>query len=168
MDLRLRPLRIGDEEAALDAQDELASEGFPFLLAWEPNGSWAEYVERLEHIRRGQDLPPGWVPSSFLGAELDGALVGRISVRHSFNEFLANFGGHIGYAVRPTYRRRGIATEILRQGVIIARAEGVEQILVTCEEDNVGSAAIIERLGGVLEDVRVDPEGTAMRRYWIR
>jgi predicted acetyltransferase len=51
---------------------------------------------------------------------------------------------------------------------VIARAEGVEEVLITCEEDNVGSIAVIERLGGVMEDVRIDPEGIPKRRYWVR
>jgi predicted acetyltransferase len=167
-ELRLRPLKAEDEKPAQEAHDELAGEGHSFLLGWEPQVSWSQYVKRLERIRSGHDLPSGWVPSAFLIAELKGALVGRISLRHRLTDFLENFGGHIGYAVRPAYRRRGIATEILRQGVIIARAEGIEQILVTCDQSNRASASIIARAGGVLEDVRVDPEGIPRERYWIR
>ena len=66
----------------------------------------------------------------------------------------AHEGGHIGYAVRPAHRRRGYATEILRQSLIVARAVGVDGVLVTCDDDNVGSAAVIERCGGVLESDR--------------
>ena len=65
----------------------------------------------------------------------------------------ASQGGHIGYAVRPAHRRRGYATEILRQSLIIARAVGVDRVLVTCDDTNVGSSAVIEACGGVLDDV---------------
>ena len=58
-------------------------------------------------------------------------------------------------------------TEILRQAVIIARAHGVDRVLVTCDEDNLGSAKAIERQGAVFEDTRVDPDGITKRRYWI-
>ncbi len=77
-------------------------------------------------------------------------------------------GGHIGYAVRPGHRGRGYATAVLRQALVVARAEGVEQVLVTCEESNAASAAVITRCGGVLEDVHVDADGRRTRRYWIR
>jgi predicted acetyltransferase len=60
------------------------------------------------------------VPATFLVAEVDRALVGRVSIRHELNAFLADVGGHIGYGVRPRYRGRGFATEILRQALVIA------------------------------------------------
>ena len=96
-----------------------------------------------------------------------GTLAGRVSVRHEFNDFLAAYGGHIGYCVRPRFRRRGLATEILGQALIIARAHGVDRVLVTCDEDNLASAKVIESHGGVLEDRRLDPDGVLKRRYWI-
>jgi predicted acetyltransferase len=96
-----------------------------------------------------------------------GELVGRSSIRFELNEFLRHKGGHVGYAVRPAFRRRGHATEILRQSLVIARAGGVDAVLVTCADDNVGSAAVIERCGGVLEGVVADAGHAAFRRYWI-
>jgi predicted acetyltransferase len=56
---------------------------------------------------------------------------------------------------------------MLEQALVVARAAGVEDVLVTCDDDNAASAAIIERAGGVLEDVRARPDGIGMRRYWI-
>lgn len=94
-------------------------------------------------------------------------IVGRVSIRHELTPFLADVGGHIGYGVRPGYRRRGYAGEILRQALVIARAEGVDQVLVTCDDDNIASSQAIERHGGVLEDVRVAQNGVRKRRYWI-
>jgi predicted acetyltransferase len=78
-----------------------------------------------------------------------------------------SIGGHIGYCVRPAHRGQRYATEILRQGLIVARAEGIDRVLVTCDEDNVASARVIERSGGILEDIRADRDGPAKRRYWI-
>ncbi len=95
------------------------------------------------------------------------ACVGRVSIRHELNPFLTDFGGHIGYAVRPRYRGRGFASEILRQALVLARAEGIERVLLACDDDNLASIAIIERHGGVLEDTRIDPDGIAKRRYWV-
>ena len=93
-------------------------------------------------------------------------VVGRSSIRFELNDFLRVEGGHIGYAVRPAHRRRGYATEILRQSLIVARAGGVDRALVTCDDDNVGSAAVIEANGGVLENI-IDVDGVPLRRYWI-
>jgi predicted acetyltransferase len=167
MALRLRPLRRDNETEALSAHIELSADEFPFLLNWDPGEPWADYVRKLDGYRYGVDLPEGWVPSTFLGAFVDGELVGRASIRYELNDFLTNFGGHIGYCVRPAHRRHGYAGEILRQGLVIARAAGVDRVLVTCDDDNAASATVIERNGGVLDDVRAQPDGPPRRRYWI-
>jgi predicted acetyltransferase len=80
---------------------------------------------------------------------------------------LFNYGGHIGYGVRPEFRRRGYATEILRQSLGYIRELGVADVLMTCLDENVGSATVIETCGGELENI-VDLEGKPLRRYWIR
>ncbi len=167
MDLRLRPLRVDDEQEARAAQAELANDGFTFLLGWDSEEPWTRYLERNRRHRRGLDLPADRVPAAFLVAEVDSALVGRVSIRHELDDFLTSFGGHIGYGVRPRFRGQGIATEILRQSLVIARSEGVERVLVTCDDRNLASGKVIERLGGELEDVRIDAHGCRMRRYWI-
>jgi predicted acetyltransferase len=101
--------------------------------------------------------------------EVAGKLVGRVSIRHELNAYLAELGGHIGYAVRPEFRRRGYATGILRQSLLVAQELGIDQALVTCDDENAGSARVIERCGGVLADVVPGPDGSApKRRYWAR
>jgi predicted acetyltransferase len=168
VDLRLRPLRVDDESEARAAHAELAEDGFSFLLDWERGVRWATYLEMLGARRRGLDLPADRVPATFLVADVGRAVVGRVSIRHELNAFLAQFGGHIGYGVRPAHRGRGHATEILRQSLVIARAEGVDRVLVVCDQSNLASATIIRRLGGRLEDVRAGEGGsTPIERYWI-
>ena len=167
--LRLRPLRSSDEAAAIAAHQELAyADDFEFLLAYHSDDKWDDYVHRLEDQRRGEALPQGWVPGTFRVAVVGDRIVGRISVRHRLNDYLSMIGGHLGYAVVPSLRRRGLATEMLRQALVIARSEGVDRVLVTCDEDNVGSFRAIERCGGVLESVVPgEVDGPRKRRYWI-
>lgn len=167
--LTLRPLRLDDEAAFIAAHEEMALEGFTFGLGYEVGESFAGYVSALD-ARQGAN-PPGrwshWVRSTFLLAEVDGVIVGRSSIRFELNEFLAHEGGHIGYGVLRAHRRRGFATAILRQSLRIAREEGVDRVLVTCDDDNTGSAAVIERCGGMLDSVVNGAEGNRVRRYWI-
>ncbi|MGA2012191.1 MAG: GNAT family N-acetyltransferase [Solirubrobacteraceae bacterium] len=107
------------------------------------------------------------MPATFLVAEVDGAIVGRASIRHELNDHLAAVGGHSGYGVRPGSRRRGYASEIVRQSLTVARAEVVGRVLLIYDDANVELAAMIERSGGVLEERRVAEDGSRMHRYWI-
>jgi predicted acetyltransferase len=166
--LRLRPLRLDDESAFAAAHRVMAAEGFTFGLGYKPGMEWSEYLRTLAEQRAGVNLPAGSVPGTFLVADVAGKIAGRVSIRYALNDFLAREGGHIGYAVLPPHRRRGHATEILRQSLVIARANGVERVLVTCDDGNVGSAAVIEACGGRLDSVLPAASGTALiRRYWI-
>jgi predicted acetyltransferase len=166
--LRLRPLRLEDEADARKAHAELEEEGFAFLLGWDTQEPWAKYLHKRDDNRRGIGLSPRWVPSTFLGAFCGRDLVGRISIRHKLNDFLLEEGGHVGYCVRPAQRGQGFANEILRQGLVIARAEGIDRVLLTCDDDNLASARIIERHGGILEDIRPGTDGgPPKRRDWI-
>ena len=163
----LRSLLPTDEQNAILAHHELALDNFEFLLGYDEGMNWIAYLKILENEHLNQDLPEGRVPATFLVAVRDGTIVGRTSIRHSLNEFLFNYAGHIGYGVRPRSRGQGIATEILRQSLEIIHALGVTDVLMTCDDDNLGSAKVIEAFGGVLEN-RVDFEGVIKRRYWIR
>jgi predicted acetyltransferase len=92
--------------------------------------------------------------------------LGAVDLRHCLSDVLLHIGGHIGYSIRPSARRRGLATWALGAVLPEARALGLERVLVTCDDDNIGSARTIERNGGVLEDVRTTDIGIK-RRYWI-
>lgn len=165
--LRLRPLRSEDEERARAAHEELGD--YNFFLDYCVHDPWADFIDRMQQQRRGIDIEPNHVRAAFLVACVGDRIVGRTSIRFDFNEYLAQAGGHIGYAVLPLHRRQGYATEILRQSLVIARSEGVDNVLVTCDVDNAGSRLVIERCGGEFDGIVYDAkEGVNKRRYWIR
>jgi predicted acetyltransferase len=109
-------------------------------------------------------LPEGQVPNELLWI-VDGdpeELVGFVSIRFELNDWLFEEGGHVGYSVRPSRRRQGYAGRALALSLERLRERGIERVLVTCDDDNLGSARTIERAGGVQEDLR-----HGKRRYWI-
>lgn len=168
MDVRLRPLRPDDETVALAAHAELAALGFEFLLGWDVAVDWTRYLDHRAAQQRGEGLGKMLVPSTFLLAERAGEVVGRVSIRHRLNELLLHEGGHIGLGVRPRFQRQGLGTQMLCQALVVARSYGIDRILITCDDDNLASAAMIECCGGVLESVVDNAEGTRpVRRYWV-
>ena len=106
--------------------------------------------------------PNGWCTGTYRWMVDDGTVVGRISLRHELSPWLLEVGGHIGYAVRPSARRRGHATAALGLMRGVAAEHGIDPVLVTCDVDNVGSRRVIEANGGVLEDVRGEK-----LRFWV-
>ena len=169
-EIRLRPVRDEDEAAIRAADLEFAPDDFDFSLGLDPGVEWSAYRQAMTDSHLGVNLPEARVPATFLVAVMDDRVAGRVSIRHELNDWLLREGGHIGYGVRPAFRRRGVATEMLRQSLVVARAHGVDRVLVTCDDDNVGSAAVIERCGGRLDPQRPlsDGPGTPKRRYWIK
>jgi predicted acetyltransferase len=169
VDLVLRVPRQSEEAEFLRAHRATSPSLPHFLHHYEEGMSFRRYLEVLAEHERGENLPADFVPSTFLFAFAGTSIVGRVAIRHSLNPYLERFGGHIGYAVVPEYRRQGYATEILRQSLRIARQRlGLTRVLLTCDDDNVGSIKTIEKSGGVLESIITGPDGdTPKRRYWI-
>lgn len=168
--LILRRLTLADERTFLSALENWDnSPGFMFFSGYDSKMSFADYLESLAKRERGENLPPGHVPDTMLCGFVDGEIVGRLAIRHSLNEFLLKVGGHIGYGVLPKFRKQGFATEMLKQSLPMALELGISNVLVTCDDNNIGSLKTIEACGGTLENkVEVAPDKPLKRRYWIK
>lgn len=167
-ELILRLPREDEEEEFLQAHRATSPEVPTFLHHYREGMPFRRYLQALEDQRLGTNLPPRYVPTTFLFAFLESRIVGRVSIRHSLNNFLLRIGGHIGYVIVPEFRRRGYATRLLGLALGIARRElGIGRVLVTCADDNVGSIRTIEKNGGILENTVPGLDGRPLRRYWI-
>lgn len=112
---------------------------------------------------------PDRVPDSvffLLDGERD-RLLGAVNIRHYLNESLLYSGGHIGLGIRPSERRKGYATQMIRLALEECRKLGIQRVLMTCDKDNLGSAGSIIRNGGVLDSEFVNEDGEIEQRYWI-
>lgn len=96
----------------------------------------------------------------------DRRLIGMIDIRHRLNDYLLNFGGHIGYSIRKSERQRGYGTEMLELGLKECRKLNINKVLITCDKDNVASAKTILNNGAKLEN-ELQVGKTVIQRYWI-
>ena len=126
--------------------------------------SWLEHTYKIE----SNDTCPSHLVSAhtyFLVSE-DKTILGAVNIRHYLNDYLLNFGGHIGYGIRPSERKKGYASLMLSLALPIAKKLGINKALITCDKNNIGSAKTIMKNGGVLEN-EVMEDGEITQRYWI-
>ena len=126
------------------------------------------WMQGMWNRHEGKNLNPGFVRENFYLCYDGDTLVGVLNLKFELTDFLLHYGGHIGYAVRPSLRRRGYATRMLKQCLELARGFGMDRILCICNEDNIGSEKTILHNGGVLENIEYDPEEQVnVKRFWI-
>ncbi len=168
-DLKLRRLELKDEAAFLLALKDWSDEDRAwFTWHWEPGVAFSEVLSRLDREATGTGIPNHLVPATMYYAFQGERIVGRLHLRHRLNQALSVRGGHIGYAVAPGFRDKGLATEILRQGLVLAASIGIESVMITCADENVASWRVIENNGGELEKVFSDEKnGELVRKYWL-
>lgn len=164
----IRKLQVSDWEAFQRAT--LHWDNSPGFTWEKPSAeqSFEDFVAKMRRHEQGLDLPQGFVPCTILYAFVGSEIAGRASIRHTLNEFLLNYGGHIGYGVIPAFRRQGIATQLLQASLKICRELKLDRVLLTCDENNVGSNKIIQSCGGKLENIHSFFSNQIPKcRYWI-
>jgi Predicted acetyltransferase len=159
---------------------ELEDAYYDFVNDWESNNEEITpyaarlldmtYEKWLEHTYKIEDkntCPSRLVPANtyFLIDETE-RIVGAVNIRHFLNDYLLNFGGHIGYGIRPSERKKGYASIMLSLALPIAKELGINKALITCDKNNLGSAKTIIKNGGILEN-EVAEENEITQRYWI-
>ena len=125
-----------------------------------------EWVQFTENTKNKESVTPGFVTAHTFFALDNNKIVGIINARHELNDYLLNFGGHIGYSVRKSERRKGYAKAMLSYTVDFLFSLGLEKILITCDKNNIASKRTIESCGGILEN-EVATEDRTTLRYWI-
>ncbi len=142
-------------------------DGTGALKGIEDPQEWVEYSEK------GKDpltVPEGRVPATqyIFVREEDHKIVGMLQIRHYFNEYLEKYGGHIGYSVTPSERRKGYATQMLAMALPKCKELGMDKVLITCIQGNEGSKGTILNNGGVYESTVYESDADIyLERYWI-
>jgi len=129
-----------------------------------------EFIRRCELENNPNTVPEGRVQATLflMLREKDEKILGLIQIRHYLNDYLEKYGGHIGYSVCPSERRKGYAKTMLRAVLPFCRELGIEKALLTCNADNIGSERTIMSCGGKFESEIYEPlEGKSLKRFWI-
>ena len=167
MKLKLVRLENRYRNQLFDMMDEWYSTGekiIPYAIRKTDYHDFEEYIENIEVKNDGSNLVPD--STFFCLDEERNIFVGAVNIRHYLNESLLLNGGHIGDGVRPSERRKGIATQMIHLALLECRKMGIERVLMVCDKENTGSAKSIIKNGGVLEN-EINVDGVIEQRYWI-
>lgn len=127
-----------------------------------------DYIADFEKNRKGLGLPLGWVPSTEYWWVEGEHFIGRIDIRHRLTDALKKFGGHIGYEVRSSERKKGHATNMLKSVLLEVEKLGIKEALITCDSTNTASQKVILSVGGKLQDeIKNEDRDLPTQRYWV-
>lgn len=128
--------------------------------------SYSKWLENTSKFEYSETCPDGFVPASTYFLMRNTRILGAINIRHCLNDYLFNYGGHIGYGIRPSEREKGYATRMLSMALPLVKQLGVTRVLITCDQENIASAKTIKANGGVLENEVIE-DNSITQRYWI-
>lgn len=153
-------------QALVEGKDE---DGDTFLDIPRNDQSFEDFVQMYHDHREGLNLPEGWVPSTMFWLIHNDEFIGRVSIRHSLNDYLYKYGGNIGYYIRASKRKMGYGKKALELALKEAKKLGLSNVLITVDDNNLGSQKIILANGGVFENAVDDEEPNKPKtlRYWI-
>ncbi|HDR7388744.1 GNAT family N-acetyltransferase [Bacillus toyonensis] len=158
------------QEEYLDFYNEWKDSGetmIPWVISKDPS-NFPAMIQELLDAHNGVNLPESWVPDSTYWLVTDeNKIVGVVNIRHSLTEHLFNTGGHVGYGIRPSERRKGYATKLLELSLEKTKELNIEKVLIVCDEVNTGSEKTILHNGGLRDDDFIEEDGNIVRRYWI-
>lgn len=148
--------------------EDIKQSGFDYALPISTNETFEADMRKIDDSRLGIGLPDGYVPESVYWLYQPGSdrILGAIMIRHSLTDALAFRGGHIAYYIHPAERRKGYATLMLAEGLVISRKFGIAKVLITCAKENVASAKTACNNAGILDSEGID-NGEVFQRYWI-
>lgn len=139
----------------------------PWVISKDPS-DFPEMVQFLLNNEKGENLPENWVPdSTFWLVSDNNKVIGAVNIRHGLTEKLFNCGGHIGYGIRPSERRKGYAAKLLALALEKTKELGIHQVLVVCNESNLASERTIIKNGGKQDTSFTEEDGNVVKRYWI-
>jgi predicted acetyltransferase len=168
MSLILRQLTKDDKISFTNSLLDWKTDLIWDIYNWNKDWSYEEMLSVFYNEHNGISLKDGQVLNTTLFGFIDNIIVGRLSIRHSLNDSLIIYGGHVGYAVSEKYRNQGIASDMLRQAIPICNSFGISKILLTCADDNIASIKVIEKCGGKIENIIWNESLKRFtRRYWI-
>ena len=131
--------------------------------------SYDDWLLQLKNNSNEKTVNPEWVVSSTFYAirKKDDKIIGMIDIRHTLNQFLSEYGGHIGFGVRPSERNNGYAIQILKLGLEYCKKLGLQKVMLACYKDNLASSKTIKKCGGVLEKEYLHADGKIVQVFWI-
>ena len=161
-------INLIEEVDKTDLDNNIKFSGFNNLEKYKDN--YKEWLIYIQNQLKKDTVQEGLVTANtfFAIRRKDNKLVGIINIRHELNEYLFNYGGHIGYSILPSERRKGYAYKQLLLALDFCKRLNINKVLITCLENNIGSSKTIEKAGGVLENIVLNPSRmTHEKRYWI-